>query len=103
VEVRDAVEMLVSELATNCVRHTESPFTVSLDLSINRVRVEVSDSGEGKPEMRFPAPSDPTGRGLRIVDVLSRRWGVTETAGGAGKTVWFEVPARAAGHVPERT
>lgn len=101
-EVRDAVEMLVSELATNCVCHTDSSFCVRIDVIGDSVRVEVTDHGAGRPEMRFPGPSDPTGRGLRIVDGLAERWGVDDTAGGSGKTVWFEVPRESRVHLSRR-
>jgi hypothetical protein len=90
-EVRDAVEMLVSELATNCVRHTDSAFSVAVEVTGDAVRVEVSDGAEGWPRMRFPTPSDADGRGLRIVDLLAQSWGIQNATSGAGKTVWFEV------------
>jgi signal transduction histidine kinase len=96
--VRDAVEMLVSELTTNCVRHTDSRFTVRVDVTTERVRVEVTDGGSGWPRMKFPAATAPNGRGLRIVDVLSERWGVDHLGGGVGKTVWFEVRAQDSDH-----
>ena len=46
--------------------------------------------------MRSPKPTDPSGRGLKIIDMLSSDWGVEQSAG-AGKTVWFTVPDTAAG------
>ena len=49
--------------------------------------------------MRSPKPTDPSGRGLKIIDMLSAEWGVDHRAA-AGKTVWFTVadttPASAA-------
>jgi serine/threonine-protein kinase RsbW len=90
-ETRDAVEVLLSEVATNCVRHTSSEFTVRVSLSDNHIRVDVTDQGDGRPELRSPRPSEPSGRGLRIVDLLSDRWGVTFETDSAGKTVWFEL------------
>ncbi|GAA3084130.1 hypothetical protein GCM10020254_30660 [Streptomyces goshikiensis] len=57
------------------------------------LRLEVSDAGSGRPELRHPGADDERGRGLRLVDELSHRWGVSERAGGIGKTVWSELKA----------
>ncbi|MBA3808923.1 MAG: ATP-binding protein [Solirubrobacterales bacterium] len=89
-ETRDAVELMVSELATNCVRHARSDFRITLELARGTVRVEARDSGQGQPTPRSPEPSEPSGRGRLIVEAMSERWGVI--AGAGGKTVWFEVP-----------
>ncbi|MDQ1478931.1 MAG: hypothetical protein QOE62_4160 [Actinomycetota bacterium] len=86
--VVDMVELMVSELATNCVRYVESDITVRIERTAERVRVDVSDAGDGAIEMKDPDPTDPTGRGLRIVDRLSDSWGV-DKAPGDGKSVWF--------------
>lgn len=88
VDLREAVELMVSELATNCIRHVDSEFEVVVHRSEDTIRVEVSDPGAGTPSMRFPGPDEPTGRGLRIVDMLSDAWGVVP-AERSGKTVWF--------------
>jgi serine/threonine-protein kinase RsbW len=90
-ETRDAVEVLLSEIATNCVRHTTSEFSVRVVVAPEHIRVDVTDQGGGQPELRSPRPSEPSGRGLRIVDLLSDRWGVTFESDSLGKTVWFEV------------
>lgn len=86
----EAIELMVSELATNCVRHTDSGFDLAITLSSEEIRVEVADRGVGEPGMRTPGPSDPSGRGLRIVDMLSSDWGHEKRPGG-GKTVWFTI------------
>lgn len=87
-ELRETVELMVSELATNCIRHVNSSFEVTLERNGDSLRVEVRDQGMGIPAMRSPSPEDVTGRGLRIVDLLAARWGVRYDAN-AGKTVWF--------------
>lgn len=89
-----AVELMVSELATNCVRHTDDGFQISVQQGADEIRVEASDRGGGEPQLRSPGPTDPHGRGLRIVDALSGAWGV-DIGPGQEKLVWFEVPARA--------
>lgn len=91
-EVRQAAELMVSELATNAVRHVHSDFDVSVERRGRRIRIAVTDHGGGTPTMRCPAPTEPSGRGLRIVDMFADQWGVDQHAGG-GKTVWFTLDA----------
>lgn len=85
----DDVTLLVSELASNAVRHARSPFTVAVGCDAAIVRVEVTDDSPLLPVPQRPPVEAVTGRGLMIVEALSRRWGVEPT--GSGKTVWFEV------------
>jgi anti-sigma regulatory factor (Ser/Thr protein kinase) len=85
----DAVELMVSELATNSVKHGHSSFTLTIRLVPRQLRVEVYDGGNGRPALGSPAPNDPSGRGLQIVDALSSRWGADATSD--GKLVWFEL------------
>jgi anti-sigma regulatory factor (Ser/Thr protein kinase) len=86
----DAIELMVSELATNCIRHAGAPFEVTITRDDAQVRVEVTDRAGGTPEMRSPGPEDPTGRGLLIVEMCSDAWGI-ENHAGPGKSVWFRV------------
>jgi len=100
-ETRGVIALLVSELASNSIRHTASGFDLTITSSAREIRVEATDRDDGKPEMRSPAPTDPSGRGLQIVDMLSADWGVEPLS--KGKTVWFTlavdapVQARTAG------
>jgi len=94
-ETLEAVELMVSELATNCIRHTDSGFELTITRTGTDIRVSATDGAGGTPEMRSPKPTDPSGRGLKIIDMLSSEWGVEQSAG-AGKTVWFTVPESAA-------
>jgi anti-sigma regulatory factor (Ser/Thr protein kinase) len=91
-DVLDVVELMVSELATNCVRHTNTAFDLTVDRAKGLIRVEVTDRAGGTPTMRSPGPQDPTGRGLQIVNMLSDSWGV-ESRPTTGKTVWFTLAA----------
>ncbi len=99
-ETLEAVELMVSELATNCIRHTDSGFDLTIMRSGDDIRVEATDHAGGTPTMRSPKPTDPSGRGLKIIDMLSAGWGVDAVADD-GKTVWFTIidraPASAAG------
>jgi len=82
--------VMVSELATNSVRHAASGFTVSVDRTTEHITVAVADPGPGEPRMCAPKPTDGSGRGLRIVNALADEWGV-ETNSGPGKSVWFTI------------
>jgi anti-sigma regulatory factor (Ser/Thr protein kinase) len=89
--VVDEVAVMVSELATNCVRHTDAEFRVRVEHDGRRIRVEVTDRGPGMPTVRIPPSSEPTGRGLRIVRELADSFGVRPLVEPPGKTVWFVV------------
>jgi anti-sigma regulatory factor (Ser/Thr protein kinase) len=93
-KVRDIVALMVSELATNCVRHTKSGFELTISQTGEEIRVEAVDRGGGAPMMRTPAPTDPSGRGLQIIDIFSTTWG-HETRP-EGKAVWFSLNLEAA-------
>ena len=99
----EAVELMVSELATNCIRHTDSGFDLTVIRNGQDIRVEATDHAGGTPTMRSPEPTDPSGRGLKIIDMLSVRWGV-QSEPFVGKTVWFTIsdvaPAVAGGTCP---
>ena len=59
----EAVELMVSELATNCIRHERTSFHITILGSTQEIRIEVTDSGSGTPTMRSPGPDEPSGRG----------------------------------------
>lgn len=88
-DVGSLAELLVSEIVTNAIEHGGSGGVVSIEALPAGIRVEVTDHSGRLPELRHPTPEEPTGRGLAIVDRLSRWWGVEPTP--HGKTVWFEV------------
>ncbi len=88
--VAEIVSLLVSELVTNAVVHARSEVDVVVQLMPDAARVEVSDRSETAPVVRAAGSEDESGRGMAIVDSLSRAWGVRARSGG-GKTIWFEV------------
>ena len=101
-ETRETVELMVSELASNCVLHTDTRFDLSIILTAGEIRVEATDHGGGEPFLRSPEPSDLTGRGLLIVDALASAWGV-EHRGMPGKTVWFAITSNPAANQGARS
>ena len=89
----DITALLVSELVTNSLRHATGPIGVLLvrpAAALDGVlRVEVSDPLPDLPREREARAEDEGGRGLRLVALVSRRWGTRP--GANGKTVWFEL------------
>jgi anti-sigma regulatory factor (Ser/Thr protein kinase) len=94
-ETLESIVLMVSELATNAVRHAGSEFRVDIGSEDGAVRVVVADRGVGVPVMRAPTHEEPTGRGLRIIDRLSDAWGTAD--GTTGTEVWFVVRVGAEG------
>lgn len=86
--------LLVSELVTNACVHGAEPIYIHLDVANGRVRVEVEDGSSVMPKVKQSDKRSTVGRGLMIVEALSRAWGAEST--GAGKVVWAEVPIRPA-------
>lgn len=90
-ELTDAVELGVTELVANVVRHVPDRRCVLLVLrSAAGVRVEVADSSSQPPSVPEElSPEAEGGRGLLLLDAVVDKWGVGPAVDG-GKTVWFE-------------
>ncbi|MFC9845751.1 ATP-binding protein [Streptomyces sp. NPDC060223] len=95
-EPSDAAEHVVAELAANAVLHGRVPGrdfrpTLRLD-AVGMLCIEVTDArGDRAPRLPDPVPGDAeSGRGLRLVEAYSDRWGVDE-APANGKTGWAEL------------
>lgn len=87
------LQLLVSELVTNSVRHAGLGPGDVIDLRIRRIRggirVEVVDPGRRFAPAIRDRPSEHGGWGLRIVDRVADRWGVEVPH----NRVWFELSA----------
>lgn len=92
---RDDAVLIVSELATNAIRHTASSrFLCCVALAADDlVHLEVHDNGAliGRLDPRSPGLDDEGGRGLLLVQHLSLRWGVTRSLLTGGNAVWARV------------
>lgn len=95
-ERRDDLRLLVSEVATNAVRHgsdTASDDTIRLRFGLqgDSLRVEVHDRGPGFRHVpRGPHAELGSGWGVHFVHTLADRWGAGRGASGAW-VVWFEI------------
>lgn len=91
------VALVISELFSNALRHAAplpgAQIRVAWQIEPGSVRVSVSDGGAPTvPELGEPAQGATGGRGLRIVEKLSAKWGTSTSED--GNTVWAEVPVR---------
>jgi anti-sigma regulatory factor (Ser/Thr protein kinase) len=89
VELAEAAELLVSELASNVVRHARTDFSVEVVRGPQAVRVVVEDGSAIEIAVKELESGADSGRGLRIVETLSNRCGTQSTA--SRKQVWFEL------------
>ena len=90
------LQLLVSELVTNSVRHADLAPGQRIELRVTSrpgtVRVEVEDPGPGfTPTPRRPGDRRDDGWGLFLVERIADRWGV---ANGSPAVVWFEIDWR---------
>lgn len=97
-EIREAAEIVVTELVTNAVEHALSPSVVEVERHGDAFRMTVRDYGAGSDHdipdatsWRAPPTSSPRGRGLAMVAAVSRAWGVLRHPD--GKTIWAEMAA----------
>ena len=86
---RDTAALLLTELVSNAVRHSDQSFRAQVELTDRRLRVEVEDTSERMPVLRQPEAAATEGRGLRLVDTLATSWGAQLEE--QGKVVWFEM------------
>ncbi|WP_232789714.1 SpoIIE family protein phosphatase [Streptomyces jeddahensis] len=86
----DTVLLVVSELVTNALVHTDGPVRLDLTRIEDRLRVAVADASPRTPVKPANVGWEATGgRGVLLVEALSAAWG-TVPAGG-GKQVWCEI------------
>ncbi len=82
-----AAEVVASELTDNMVHHARSAGWLRLELRGDMLTIAVADADPRPPVLRVPGLRAAGGRGLVLVDKLSRRWG-TALRPPNGKVVW---------------
>jgi hypothetical protein len=94
-ELADDAELVVSELATNALKASQSlqevrPFALCLRSDCKRLIIEVWDHSPREPRSALAGGDAEGGRGLLVVESLSTRWGYQRT-GYSTKVVWAEL------------
>ncbi|MGW8375439.1 ATP-binding protein [Streptomyces sp. ODS28] len=82
----EAAALIVSELVTNAVCHTDSRCRLRLTFGGNGVTVEVDDTSPHRPHQPGPSSERESGRGMLLVHALAHRLHTTRHPHG-GKTV----------------
>ncbi|WP_299529843.1 SpoIIE family protein phosphatase [uncultured Streptomyces sp.] len=89
----DAAVLMLSEMATNVLVHTDGDAVMVAEASgepgERRLRVEVADASDELPHKRRPGEMASSGRGLVLMEMLADAWGVDPQ--GEGKSIWFEL------------
>lgn len=106
----DDASLVVTEMAANAALHSGSPYMhVSIEQRRDGVRIAVEDDGARVPLAAVVPPPRTTddeldeieamaatGRGLAIVSMLSRRWGIDEDEG--RRRIWADLTGDGAEH-----
>lgn len=111
-DVVETARLLVSELATNAVRHSEEgeesappfssqssvqTFELLLEAVSGAVRLSVWDRDMRPPVLKEVGVDATGGRGIFIVAVMSRAWGYYPARSAPGKVVWAEIALASVG------
>jgi hypothetical protein len=82
----DDAQLVASELATNAIRHVQSPLRLVVSRDDDGITIAVDDVSTVAPAPRVATLDGYGGRGMPIVAALSKAHGVVVTA--EGKSVW---------------
>ncbi|TJZ59384.1 PAS sensor protein [Streptomyces piniterrae] len=86
----DVALLVVSELVTNAIVHTQGEVRLDLTLTAEHLRIAVNDTSPRTPVKPASVDWESTGgRGLLLVEAMSASWGSLPLSG--GKQVWSEV------------
>jgi anti-sigma regulatory factor (Ser/Thr protein kinase) len=101
-DTHDTAMLVVSELVTNAVVHTEGRLVAcELFKGAEHLRITVQDQGSAStgPHVCHPVDEE-RGRGLLLVEAVSSAWGAHVSRIGQGRVVWAELPHGA--NLPQR-
>ena len=91
-ETIEDVNLLVSELVSNSVKHAslmdDQVIQVDANPTDQGIRVEVTNPGGAQLANRLPDKAEESGWGLLLVTKIATRWGIATN----GRTlIWFEI------------
>ena len=89
----DDLDLVLSELVTNAIKHGGRCVEVELHTAGDMLRLSVTDTRTASPFVN-PAGEIPgeSGRGMFLVQAVARRWGVRRIRSRGGKAVWLDLP-----------
>lgn len=89
-DTEDAALLIVSELVTNALVHTDGQVRLDLSLVNHRLRLAVADASPRSPVKPTSIGWEATGgRGILLVEAVSAAWGTVPVSG--GKQVWADL------------
>ncbi|MFE1878133.1 SpoIIE family protein phosphatase [Streptomyces diastatochromogenes] len=89
-DTMDTALLVVSELVTNALVHTDGQVRLDLSLVNHRLRLAVADTSPRSPVKPTNIGWEATGgRGILLVEAVSEAWGTVPVSG--GKQVWADV------------
>ncbi|MFG1603145.1 STAS domain-containing protein [Actinoplanes sp. NPDC049265] len=91
-QLTDAAILVTGELVTNAMEHANTMIGLRLSMGHRYLMIAVRDGSTERPRLDSgPAGKIATGRGLRLVEELSHRWGCLLAPD--GKVVWASLAA----------
>ncbi|MFF4037807.1 SpoIIE family protein phosphatase [Streptomyces sp. NPDC001816] len=93
-DTMDTALLVVSELVTNALVHTDGQVRLDLSLVNHRLRLAVADTSPRSPVKNTNVGWEATGgRGILLVEAVSEAWGTVPVSG--GKQVWADIAPEA--------
>lgn len=90
-ESSDVVLLVVAELVTNAIRHTDGPCVLHLELHDDHIEIRVTDTSPRPPTPRPPHTDGTGGWGWQLINHLTTHTHTEPTPDG-GKTIYAHTP-----------